>query len=359
MTARTGQTDRQLAYLVWATGDGFAAVMDEAKRWGTAGNYALRYQLAFAGYALAAAARARPEARAMLVDALGRVVDRLIERPVWEYWASRGRGLDPVAQENIMYSGHLAHLIGLYEAAGGDGRYDAGFELIWDDRTRFPYTHASLVERIHAQMAANPHHNVPCEPGLIYFSCNTHAAWANLLHDRAHGTSLARINDDWLDWSRRHLIVPPGSIWPRGVVRAAHSERHRLTVPLSLALIDAWSLLFLAGLDPGTARAGYPRLRRQLKPGRDGGLRLRAAPLSDRLEVSNECLNTALAYGAARALGDDDAAGRLRRHLDAAGGPVERDGRRWYAGARPAVLVTALVTLGDCLDQVAPPGAAS
>ena len=147
------------------------------------------------------------------------------------------------------------------------------------------------------------------------------------------------------------MILPPKALWPRGLFRAAYSERHRMATPVCFAILDAWGFLFFAAFRPNVTATLYPRLRAQLKTGRDGGLRLAAAPLSDRFEVANESLNTAFAYAAAREAGDRETAARLRRHLDATAGPVERAGHRWYAGSRPAALVTALVTLGDWLDE--------
>ena len=344
------QRAAQVSYLIQLSAEPVAVYQGFYRQRSMAANYALRYQLAFTGYALAVAAWADPASRETTTAALRRVIDRLIERPVWEYWAKRGGSPDPVYRANIMYSGHLAHLMGLSEKISRDRRYDEGFDLIWDEQTRFPYTHSSLVECIHSQMVENAHHGVTCEPGMVYVACNNHAAIANLLHDQTHGTDLARVNHAWLEWAERTMFVRPKTLWPRGIFRAAYSERHRMATPISFAILDAWGLLFLAAFRPEIAARLYPRLQAQLKRGKGGGLRLAAAPFSDRFEIANESLNTAFAYAVAREVGDRETADRLREQLDATAGPVEREGQRWYADCRPAALVTALVTLGDYLE---------
>ncbi|PIU61504.1 MAG: hypothetical protein COS84_11230 [Armatimonadetes bacterium CG07_land_8_20_14_0_80_40_9] len=55
------------------------------------------------------------------------IIQRMIDKRVWDfvktYWENSPHFPDPVVYENIMYSGHLAQLIGLYEGLSGDYKY--------------------------------------------------------------------------------------------------------------------------------------------------------------------------------------------------------------------------------------------
>src|SRR5262245_47791295 len=101
-------------------------------------NFGLRFQIAFPCYALAALCLhpdAEPDDQERCRTAMAALISRMLQRRVWAYWgrwADRiGISADPVIEANIQYSGHLAMMIGAYEAVGGDLRYDEGFTLLW------------------------------------------------------------------------------------------------------------------------------------------------------------------------------------------------------------------------------------
>ena len=115
---------------------------------------------------------------------------------------------DPVVQDNVQFSGHLGTMLGLYERAGGDDRYDRGVTLADPaSGVAYPYTHGQVAARIVAQMRGNYFHGVACEPACAYVPCNNHAMTCNALHDATHGTDYRAANADWLAWVRRKMVL--------------------------------------------------------------------------------------------------------------------------------------------------------
>ena len=65
---------------------------------------------------------------------------RMIDKRVWLYieqfseFRQQRTYPDPVAYKNIMYSGHLAQMITLYEAISGDFQFsEQGWSFVWYD----------------------------------------------------------------------------------------------------------------------------------------------------------------------------------------------------------------------------------
>jgi hypothetical protein len=100
---------------------------------------AYRYQLAFMSYTLALAHYHRmPAAPALFRDSFDRLIKKMLHPEVWLYWrnASIGRGpftsdlpplesrIDPVAEDNIMYSAYLQTMTLLNTTLFGDRKYE-------------------------------------------------------------------------------------------------------------------------------------------------------------------------------------------------------------------------------------------
>src|SRR5262249_41442767 len=92
---------------------------------------AIRYQLNFIGYALALAQATRlPALRGYRDEAQRRLIDKQTDHRVWRYWALENfwgnlrTDRDPVARENIMFTGFCATQIAMYQAASGRRDYD-------------------------------------------------------------------------------------------------------------------------------------------------------------------------------------------------------------------------------------------
>lgn len=308
-------------------------------------NFGLRFQLAFPCYAVAAIMRAVPEERDRCFPIMAGFIDRMLDQRTWEYWARATGSHDPVGRANIQYSGHLGHLIGLYESLGGDDRWDRPFRFEWQGRAT-EYTHQQLVAALYRQMRHNRYHGVECEPGNTYVACTDHALWATLLHDRLHGTAYATVNREWLAFLERRLAFRGPRIMGRGAVSAIYFTRLGLAAPLGLNFMDAWSLSFMAPLAPELTRRLAERLWPRLRAAGDT-LMLPSAGIWTRMEGSDTAVNTGFAYVLAVELGDRERAAALRAYAERHLQPVQHDGARLYVGGLAAPYTTALLAIGD------------
>lgn len=116
-----------------------------------------RYPLAFIGYAAASIVYKTPSYRQVSVRIVDNVIQRLLEQHQYEYiqlyWSHLSSFPDPVIHENIMYSGHLAMLIALYESLSGDFKYtNIGWNFTWPGYANISYTAKKLMDVIHDQV---------------------------------------------------------------------------------------------------------------------------------------------------------------------------------------------------------------
>lgn len=308
-----------------------------------AGNFGLRFQVAFHGYALAALSERLGVPASEVGPALRALVERFLEPRVWRYWLARGPALDPVFPHNVQYSGHLAQLIGIYERLTGDRRFDQPFLLDDGVASRHEYTHERVVAAIARQMAANRCHGVTCEPGTVYVACNLHAALALLLFDLAHATDHRPLVTAWITWARQRMVRRRG-----GVFQVAYLTERDMVIPVNVHVMDAWSMAFLSPVAPDLFEALYPRFRRELV-WRGGVARLPARWPNALLEIADEALTSAFAFVAAREAGDEESAEGLRRYASERLGLAARDGRVACWSARYSLLITALYALGEAL----------
>ena len=193
------------------------------------GMHAYRYQIAFMGYALALEQYHKiPAYPGLIQPSLNRLIEKILEKPVWEYWARISQGIpafepkrdkpypeahDPVGDRNIMYSGHIGHLIGLYEMLYRDRRWDQPGSIVfaWSDSEKSVYNHDSLEKVMWRQMEENPWHSIACEPNAVFPECNQHPVLSFLLYDHVHGTHLAEVNAKFLEFFLSREFIDPKS----------------------------------------------------------------------------------------------------------------------------------------------------
>jgi hypothetical protein len=209
------------------------------------GVFSVRYQAAFAGYAFAAMGMRIPACPAITGAGLRSAIDHLLERRAWAYvsgyWKDKPWFPDPVAEENIMYSGHLLQLLVLYEAMTGDDRYRVqGFDFIWDEKTRFHYTTLTLAEAIVRQMRRSECGGVACEPGLVFLPCNDHPQLALLLLEKMGLGNWSPERRKWETWALASYAAPVGP----GEIRLAYYLPARAFIPAGHPGLDGWSLLW-------------------------------------------------------------------------------------------------------------------
>ncbi len=325
------------------------------------GQTALRYQLAFASYTLAQAQSVKlPAYRSPLVGALRSLVVKMLHPDVWGYWrwealAGFGRRVDdPVAEANVMYSGHLASMAGLARLVTGRPLYQRADSLLFarGPKVVASYSLRALMERLAHQFRAEPSHVIACEPHQAFVMCNNHAGLALVLGARLREEpALAEAVSHYRRaYGRRFLGDGPDP-----TLRYPYYPPLDRTLPFHLVLGDGWSIATLSGLMPEEARRLYSGYRRRIF-GREGASprSVPAAPLYESLDVgsmrASAASQAAFALLAARELGDGPGSRELLSTIEGRYGPRWIGGRRTYRDLSP--LLHAVVLLA----RLTPPG---
>jgi Linalool dehydratase/isomerase len=329
----------------------------------------LRYQLNYICFALCMAQYTRtPAFTGYLAEAQRRAIDKMLDRRVWEYWAlvnlvgNLRWDPDPIVRDNVMYSGHLGVMIGLYETLNDDRRYGAPGALIlrWSEARSYAYDFASVAESIHRNMLASPITQYACEPHLIFPICNTFALNTLLMHDRLNATALT---GDIVERVREGY-VRDGFLRPSGRFVSGRA-RFGVSLPPTLAN-DALMAYWLHGAMPGLAERTWRMIRERLVRLAGDAVALRMAPW-EHLDVGNYTLGDAMTRVftllVAREMGDGEAAGALQRSLDERHRLVRSGGARRYAGvstltnaAHALARFTRRGALRDLVHGAVPPG---
>ncbi|KAJ0162144.1 hypothetical protein CTA2_5049 [Colletotrichum tanaceti] len=157
---------------------------------------AYRYQLAQMSYGAAVAHYHRlPAARSVFKPLLRRIIHKMLRPEVWGYWYLTSQSgsfvdpdltelrkpwADPVAAENIMYSGHLLLMTSLYAMLFDDDEFEkpGSIAFTWAPifwgfgPETYRYDNRSLQTAIVTQMERNNWVGVCCEPNSVFVVCN-------------------------------------------------------------------------------------------------------------------------------------------------------------------------------------------
>jgi len=246
-----GLSDRELAIQRWfshltflqdRSAEHWAEWHDDGKQLGIT---SLRYQMAFGGYGCAVMAAKTPAYREIVGQQLLDLCERMIDLRAWyyvtHYWEYGEGPPDPCRYENVMYTGHLTQLMGLYELLTGDMRYsERGWDFVWRDGRKVHYDLKQAVERLHDQCKAHPSGGICCEPNLLFADCNSHSALSFLLCDVVHGTDYAKVNPKWFDWmSKNFQIRDPEN---REFLFVLYNRKVGLFMPVADVGADCWAL---------------------------------------------------------------------------------------------------------------------
>ncbi len=170
-----------------------------------------RFSIAFYTYYLATIQYHKiPACHDIIQSRMDRLIQKMQEGAVWKYWALTSTGLytffaapmtgeepglyrsahDPVAEKNIMYSGHLAQMITLYEKLYGDMKWDeeGAIKFTWNRREEYTYSTTTLLELLRDAYINLPAHCIECEPNMCFAECNQHPMLALKVYDQVHGT---------------------------------------------------------------------------------------------------------------------------------------------------------------------------
>lgn len=339
-------------------------------------NFALRYQLAFASYAVAAMAQHTPAYRTPYTQALHGAIEKMLDVATWGYWraedgpdienghlstghatallsphrrAPAGPPSDPIARDNLQYSGHLSVMLGLYEKVSGDRHYDEPFTLHNPSSdVEYVYTHSRVAARIHSQMLRNKFGGVCCEPGMAYVPCNNYALASNTLHDTLHGTRYISANAQWLRTVRDKMALRGPAL--RGVFGASYVKDLGLATPVAFNFTDAWGLAFLVPFDRPLTRKLYGRFKKKVSHAGSDGAYVDSSGFSEKLEISDVPINTGFGLILARALGDAKLADAFSRYASTAFDIGWRGGSYLLRNAPRTLHSTALYALAQAIE---------
>ena len=317
---------------------------------------AYRYQLAFMAYSVALATYhyldAAPRTTQPVFDAL---IRKMVRREVWDFWRETSRSgprldpdlkqlrepwTDPIKSENIMYSGHLHAMLGLYRMLYDDPKYDQPGSISFVKAPifhgmgpeRYDYNHASVDDAIWRQMPEFQWLGIPCEPNNSFIVCNQYPLLGFRLFDAVHGlgrstAALARYKQAWQ--GRGGLFNAQGvPVWS---VMLKQDKTIWSPGPDS-----AWTIASLNWTQPELVRQAHERLRAMwIKPQGDGTVSVNSmGEILGRLKGDAQAAPTpfrspAFGYVALwlAELGDTQTLSALMAHSDRHMNPTwERDG---------------------------------
>lgn len=302
---------------------------------------ALRYQVSFSSYALSVGAFAHtPAFRGYLTEAQRRFGLKMQDHYAWGYWRLEnfwGRlHLDPnpvAANNNIMWTGYYAALIGMAESAHHDSSFSApgSIDLHHPGGKRFVYDYAGLCDNLAQNFRSTDYTLFPCEPGWTYPVCNNYGAIGLICHDRLHGTDYwERVSEDYRRRLEQEFIRADGSI-----VSIRHTFLGLGVTPLTSPMPISLAAYYLNAMYPDIARRSYEIVRgTAFRTGADG-IEVDFG-LWDRIDFGNYRPSTLASYavlaGTAREHGDDETADALLARLDETQPLLVEDGVGHYAG---------------------------
>ena len=209
-------------------------------------NLSKRYQLAFSGYAAAALGMRTPAFTVLSAAIIDNVIQRMLKKDVWiyvkDYWGDKPWFPDPCYDENIMYTGHLLHLMAIYELFSGDDKYRRdGFDFVWDDKTTIHYDVQKLIDITVRQMRENSSGGVSCEPDLIFFPCNNHPQIALFIYEQL---GLGNWQAERSRWEQTALKSYASPLMGGGAIKLVYHRKYKFMFPRGHIGLDGWSLLW-------------------------------------------------------------------------------------------------------------------
>ena len=237
---------------------------------------AYQFQLAFMSYALAVVQmNYTPAYKELYKDAQLRLIEKIVRRDVWaptwvevvempyysKYLEAGKEWRDPVREKNIMYSGHLLQMIGLYEVLYHDLRFDKPdsivFELPGLDGFKNTYNHHSLAQLITDQFVESDHVGVECEPNVVYAECNQHPILGLIHYDWIHESMLSNVRQAFWDKAEELNYISPQTSRTMYYYRVKEQE----VVEKPLAWSDGWNGLMMHAWNADLVRRNYPAQR--------------------------------------------------------------------------------------------------
>ena len=322
---------------------------------------AVRYQVNFISYALSTAAQAYlPAFEGYLATAQRNLVAKQRDHRMWRYWALENlwgnlrAGRDPIARDNIMFSGFLAAQIAFARSSLGIADHDAtgSLRLEHPSGATFAYSLPEITEVLARQYRSARYGLLACEPNWIYPLCNLITASAIRAVDAQYGTR----HWDGIEDRFRHRLETDFTSADGRLLAFRSSLTGLGTAAAGGAAMQAIQCFFLNAIFPDLAARHWSRVRHAL-----AGPRQRGALWA--IDIGNygftRASSYAMAAAAAAEMGDAAIAQRLLDRLDAEhptqqlGGVVHRDRASLWAHA--VELIARLAPAGALRSLVATP----
>ncbi len=307
----------------------------------------LRYQCNWLQWALALAQYARtPAFHGYLSGAQRRLIERDLERSAWEFWhrenlfGNLDADPDPIRRDNVMYSGYLALMLETYASTTGDTRYDDpdSLEFRWNESRVFRYDGATIAATLGTNLTCEwgDWGLIPCEPGLLFSSCNAIALNAMVARERRlGGDGVTGIVERFRRGIDAEFTSPDGRIVPNLSARYGFSNTLLKTIAA-----DAGQAFFMRPLVPDIAARTWEILRHDQVRLVDGAVEFAGSGFSHRLDIVDPgsgaklpILRNACVLMLAREMGDEELAEAIIAQTDAECAVASSAGTRCYADA--------------------------
>lgn len=303
----------------------------------------LRYQICTMSWNLAFGQYTQlPAFHGYLNRAQENLIAKHIDRKTWNYWhweslwGNFSIEKNPITIDNIMLSGFLGVSLGLFETSSGTSPFAApgALSFRWDEKTAFPYSHATMLEEVAKNFKRYDLGWFPCEPRWIYSMCNLVGRTSLALHDARHGT-------DYIDQisGRFEQTMAQEMMMADGRIKVCTSSPFGFQVPsLSGLFGETWGIRFLTPHAPEQAERLWQVLRHEfigVKP--DGHLDFKLLPLGwDTRKPANfssaqwpELYPLMMTLWAATEMGDEAIVAATRLTLDDRYGAGTADSQTW------------------------------
>lgn len=335
------------------------------------GDDAYRYQLAYMAYTIAVVQQQYlPAYRELFKDTFQRLIEKMMRHDVWGYWELTSKGskvmdpdlevlvegwVDPVVGKNVMYSGHLLMMVGLYEMLYRDGRYNQEGHLTFMCRPPFrglgpqdfPYDFHKLSTVIEAQFASSHGMGCECEPNGVFVYCNQFALMGLKLYDHIFGTDRAAqlFKQFKAAWGKKSALFKPAGTGALPVFYAVRQDeviteggpdnKEAASVVSWGPMVHVWEPEYVEGLYPQViadvrvkTTQGYGVSLEQFHRTH---LEYQEKPSTDLVDPMMLGVHTHGMLGLLAAeLGDEDTRQGLLAHADANMNPTWKEGGLFY-----------------------------
>ncbi len=279
---------------------------------------ALRYQINFISYALSMVqSKYMPAFKGYMHEAQENLKTKQQDRRIWGYWKLENMwgnlrlSGDPIAKDNIMYSGFVAAqlMYWIKSTSYPNDAQDVILRCEANTNTVYQYTLPELIEQLTQQYQHAEFGLLPCEPNWIYPLCNAITGTAIRAYDTHFKTDhWGSISETFQNALETEFTNSKGQLVP---FRSSYTGFAPMAV--GGAVMQAFPCFFLNPILPEVAQR-YWQLTQHFR----GKKSWRAVIWP--VDVGNYRLSRAAGYAAtavaAKEMSDHDAANELLAHLD-------------------------------------------